>query len=298
MMQVLLTDAKVASDAELYESVEEAVEKTSMAMEMLRKFIDNYAVPFVITLLVACICYAVGRKLIKWCMKLVEKSFVRAEMEVSAARFLCSVIRAVLHVLLIFVVAGILGVGTSSIVAIVGSCGLAVGLALQGSLSNFAGGVLLLLLKPFVVEDYIIVDGCEGKVLSIDIIYTRLLTKDNCCIVIPNGTLANSNITNVTANARRRLDLEISIAYEEDVKRVRHILLSVIEGQEMIIKEEPAQIFVSGFAASAITMEIRVWVATEDYQEARWRLLEAVKEAFDRDGVVIPYDQLDINMKQ
>lgn len=298
MMKVLLSDVRPVSDAAIYETVEEAVQKTSVAMEMLKEFIDDYAVPFAITLLIACICYAIGRKLIKWCMKLVEKSFVRAEMEVSAARFLSSVIKAALHTLLVFVVAGILGVGTSSIVAIIGSCGLAVGLALQGSLSNFAGGVLLLLMKPFVADDYIIAAGCEGKVLSIDMIYTRLLTNDNRCIVIPNGTLANSDITNVTANAKRRLDLEVSIDYEEDIKRVRLVLLSVIEDEEKVLKEEPVEIFVSSFAASAITMGLRVWVATEDYFEVRGRLLEEVKEAFDREEIVIPYERLDVNVRQ
>lgn len=290
--------ADKTAEAVMPESVGEAVEEANVMMNLLGKFTQDYIVPFVITLLIALLVYLIGRKLIGFCMKIVEKSFERAQMEISAAKFLNSVIRALLHVLLLFVVAGVLGVGTSSIVAIVGSCGLAIGLALQGSLSNFAGGVLLLLLKPFVVGDYIIAAGCEGKVISIDIIYTRLMTADNRLVTVPNGTMANSEIINVTSQDKRRLDLAIAIDYSEDIKRVRQVLLEVVKENPSILAEEEVMVFVSDFAASAVTIGLRAWVKTEEYLTVRSGLLEAVKEAFDREQIVIPYDQLDVNIHQ
>lgn len=298
MTGLFLAQMDIADKEMITETVDEAVEKTNILMDMLKGFAKEHLFPFCTTLLVALVVYLIGKKLIRFCMKLIDKSFARAEMEVSAANFLSSLIKTALYVLLVFIIAGILGVGTSSIVAIVGSCGLAIGLALQGSLSNFAGGVLLLLLKPFVVGDYIIAAGHEGKVVSIDIIYTRLLTVDNRSVVIPNGTLSNSEIINVTAEDKRRLDMDVSIDYEENITRVREVLLSVLASQEKILEQDEVSVFVANFDSSAVRMGIRVWVKTEDYFEVKFSLYEKIKQKFDEENISIPYDQLDVNIRK
>ena len=247
---------------------------------------------------VALILYLAGRWLIKWIMKLYDRIVERSRLDLSVASFLKNILKIALQILLIFIAADYLGLQTTSIVAVLGSAGLALGLALQGSLSNLAGGVLLLIIKPFRVGDYIIACGNEGTVTGMDIFYTRMLSVDNKLIVIPNGTLSNSSIVNVTNEPKRRLDLTVGIDYSEDIRKVRAVLQEVLERQEKLLREEEKQIFVSSFDASAITIGIRVWVATEDYWPVRWEMLEKIKYAFDENQITIPFDQLDVNLNQ
>lgn len=249
-------------------------------------------------ILMALLVYLVGSKLIKWLVKLYDKIVEKSKLDLSVASFLRNFIKIALKVLLVIIIADMVGVEMTSITAMIASAGLAVGLALQGSLSNFAGGVLLLILKPFSVGDYIVACGDEGTVTGMDIFYTRLRTGDNKMIVIPNGTLSNSNVVNVTKEPKRRLDLSVGIDYSEDIRRVKTVLLSVLERQEMILPEEDKSIFVSSFDASAITIGVRVWVATGDYWTVRAELMEKIKYAFDENQITIPFDQLDVNLNQ
>ncbi len=238
----------------------------------------------------------IGRWLIKWITKITAKALNKSSVEESAESFLLSVIRVFLYIVLVTILAGYLGVGGSSIVAVLGSAGLAIGLALQGSLSNFAGGVLILLLKPFKVGDYIITSGGEGVVENIDLFYTKLLTGDNKMIVIPNGSITNASIINVTNQPKRRVDLEIGIDYSQNIGIVKEVLLGLVEEHELVLKEEEVKVFVSSFDSSAITMGLRFWTTTEDYWTVRWDVLENIKSEFDERGITIPYDQLDVNV--
>lgn len=247
-------------------------------------------------LLIALIILFVGRKLIKWCLKFIDKLFERNNTDGNVSKFLNSLVNITANIILIISIAGILGLQTSSLVALVGSAGLTIGLALQGSLANFAGGVLILVMKPFRLGDYIIVGTTEGTVSGIDIFYTRLLTIDNKMTVIPNGTLSNSNIVNVTNEPIRRLDLTLSIDYSEDIKKVKRLLTTIIESHELILKEQDRTIFVDNFAPSAITIGVRVWIESENYWSVKWDLLEQIKYAFDENNIIIPYDQLDVNI--
>ena len=181
-----------------------------------------------------------------------------------------------------------------------GGGGVAVGLALQGSLSNFAGGVLILLLKPFKVGDYIIEHSHnnEGTVTEISIFYTKLLTVDNKLIVIPNGTLSNSSLTNVTNKDRRRVDLVVGIAYEADIRTAKDVIYAVAEKEEARIPEEKPVVYVDNLAASSVDIGLRVWVKTGDYWPARWRMTENIKYALDAKGISIPYQQIDVQIKQ
>ena len=192
-----------------------------------------------------------------------------------------------------------LGVEPASIAALLASGGVAIGLALQGSLSNFAGGVLILLLKPFVVGDYIIEDTNknEGTVKEIQIFYTKLATVDNKTIVIPNGTLANTSLTNVTAKDERRLDLTVGISYEADLKAAKETIEKILREDESVLQTEELIVYVDSLADSAVMIGSRCWVKTNEYWPARWRILEKIKLTLDENEIVIPYPQLVVHQK-
>lgn len=290
------TDLADAVPEEVKEAAE-AVQNTSL--EQIMNWFQAqipHLIRFGIKLGIFFLIFFIGRKLIKWITKIVKKALERSSVEESAENFLLSIVRVLLDIVLVMILAGYLGVGGSSIVAVLGSAGLAIGLALQGSLSNFAGGVLILILKPFIVGDYIIAEGTEGVVDSIDLFYTRLITADNKMVVIPNGSLTNENITNVTNQPKRRVDLAIGIDYSQNIAEVREILLQLAAKHELILQEEETIVFVSAFDASAITIGFRFWTKTENYWAARWDMLEKIKAAFDKKGISIPFDQLDVNL--
>lgn len=243
-------------------------------------------------LAIALLLYYLGTKIIKLVLKFTKKSFLKSNMEEGVSNFLFSIIKIALYFVLILTICQFLGLATSSVIALLGSAGLAVGLALQGSLANFAGGVLILIAKPFVVGDYIIVGDQEGKVISIDIIYTKLQMVDNKIVIMPNGALADSNIINVTDQNKRRIDIEVAVDYSEDIKRVRDILKEIIERQKQILPDESVDVVVGALNTSSVDMLIHVWVKKEDYWTVRWEMLEEIKERFDEEGIVIPFNQL------
>lgn len=256
---------------------------------------------FGIKVILAILVWYLGRKLIKWFLKIARTSMERAGIDKGVVQFACSFGKALLYALLIFNIATYFGVKESSVAALLGTAGVTIGLALQGGLANLAGGMMLLLFKPFQVGDYIIqnqADGCEGTVYKIEICYTTLLSMDNKHIVIPNGTLSNSTITNVTARDQRRLEIKVGISYEADVRKAKEIL-------ERILKEDPdtrddkgMAVFVDELGESSVIMGLRVWVPTESYWTAKWRLNERIKEEFDANEIPIPYPQLDVHLRQ
>lgn len=249
-------------------------------------------------ILIALVILIVGNKLIKWVLKLIGNSFKKTKLEPIVAKFLVSLIKFALYFVIAIAIIGILGIPTTSFVAALSAAGLTLGLALQGSLSNFAGGVLILLFKPFVIGDYIKEDSHsnEGTVTGIDLFYTKILTVDNKTIVIPNGTLANSSLTNYTAQTKRRIDLQIGISYDSDIKLAKKVLSDVIDATEGILRDEEITIFVDSLGESQITMGTRVWVPTELYWNVRWELIEKYKEAFDDNGIEIPFNQLSVTI--
>lgn len=253
---------------------------------------------FIIKLILSIIVFYIGRKLIKLFVKLLKKSLFKSKMEEGAAGFLVTFIRAGLHVALIIIIVGILGMPSSSIIALLGSAGLAIGLALQGSLSNFAGGVLILLLKPFQVGDYIIVVANEGTVIGIDIFYTKLLTADNRRIVMPNGALSNMNIMNATKEPIRRLDLLIPIDHSSDISKVKELLLQIADSSELVLKEQPVDVFVNSLEQSVVNIGFRTWVATEEFWNLKWEILEKIKTIFEAEEIAIPNNQVDIHVVQ
>ena len=249
-------------------------------------------------ILVALILFLVGKKLIQMVRRMLDRSLERAGMEIGAARFLKAVINVCLYAVLLFMIAGQIGINTASIIAVLGTASLALSLALQGSLSNFAGGVLILVMHPFRVGDYIICDQGEGTVNSIGLVYTTLTTVDNKAITIPNGTLSNITVTNVTAMGERRVDLTVGISYQADIKKAKELLAKVYLTHPAILKDRDITVYVDNLGDSAVVLGARGWVKTEDYWQARWDLTEAIKLAFDEAGIEIPFNQLDVHVIQ
>ncbi len=240
----------------------------------------------------------IGSKLIKFALRLFQKTMDRTKADASVAQFLHSLIKAALYVVLAFLVASYCGVDAASIVALLGSAGVAVGLALQGSLSNLAGGVLILVLRPFNVGDYIIdAAGNEGTVDEIQIFYTKLRTVDNKVIILPNGTLANNSITNVTTSKIRRCDITIGISYDADIKQAKAVLQKLIENDPKTLKDKDLLVFVDKLADSSINLGVRCWFDNEEYWSGLWRLNENMKYALDEARISIPYPQMDVHVK-
>lgn len=251
---------------------------------------------FGMDLLVAAVILGIGFKITGAVRRMAERSFARMEMELSLRKFLLSLIQALMYGLLIFMAAERIGIQSSSIIALLGSAGVTLGLALQGSLSNFAGGVLILLVRPFKVGDYIVSEYGEGTVAAIGLVYTTLNTVDNKTVVIPNGSLSNSPITNATAEDFRRLDLTVGIGYQSDLRKAKEILLDIYTSHPCILKDRPIQVFVDQLAASSVVIGGRGWTATGDYWQTRWDITEKIKLQFDEAGIQIPFNQLDVHV--
>lgn len=281
----------------LTENVNPAV--LEQALKNLMSTLPEKALNLGIRILLAVLFFFVGVQLIKLLRKIIRKSMEKANAEVGVIQFVDSFLKAALYVVLVFMLASSFGVDAASIVALLGSAGVAIGLAVQGSLSNLAGGVLILLLKPFVVGDYIMesTTGTEGTVSEIQIFYTKLVTVDNKVIVLPNGNLANNTITNVTAASCRRVDILVGISYDSDIKKAKEALLEVIEKDEKTLKDKDLVVFVNELAASSINLGVRCWFAKEDYWDGKWRITENCKYALDKAGIEIPYPQMDVHMK-
>lgn len=274
----------------------------NMAVERMLAVFEQFlerAMSFGINIIVALLIFFVGSKiLIKWLLKLVNQIFEKGHMEISVRKFLISLIRAVLYGILLIIICNKVGIETTSFIAVLGSAGLAIGLSMQGSLSNFAGGVLILLIKPFVVGDYIIDGGSkqEGKVSRIDLFYTHLVTNDNRMVVIPNGSLANSHLINNTAFETRRVDMKFGIAYDNDVKLAKALLEKEARGHSLVLQEQDVDVFITDLEESQVTIALRVWVKKEDYWTVRAELIEQVKERFEEHGVQIPFQQMDVHL--
>lgn len=254
---------------------------------------------FLVQVLVAILILIVGSRIIKMLVKMVRRFLERGRLEAGVVTFLSSFVKYALYFVLAMIILSQFGVTTSSVIAVLGSAGLTMGLALQGSLSNFAGGVLILLLKPFVVGDYILDNALseEGTVKEITIFYTKLLTLDNKMIMIPNGSLSNSSITNYSHMEMRRIDLVIGVAYESDLAEVRKVLAETIQKEPGILQEEKTDIVVSELNDSSVDIGVHVWVKTKDYWPVRWSFLEHIKIALDENGISIPFPQMDVSIR-
>ncbi len=268
---------------------------------LLKQWIDALipkALSFGLSVLLALLIWFIGSKIIRTVKKGFAKSCERHGVDVGVAGFLTKIISVICNVFLFVIILGLFGITASSLAAGVAGIGVTVGLALQGALSNFAGGCLILLLHPFKVGDYIVehASSKEGSVKEISIIYTTLVTPDGKTVVVPNGALAAASITNVTALGKRRMDVSVGISYTSDLKKARDILLKIGEGCDRRIKEDECYTLVADLGESAVKLELRFWVKNEEFWPVRFEILEDIKDAFDKAGVVIPYNQLDVHL--
>ena len=269
---------------------------------VIEAFLDELpskALNFGVKILLCILFFLIGVRIIHFVRKMLRKSMEKAGAEEGVRSFVDSFVKAALYVLLGFVLLSWFGVDTASIVALVGSAGVAIGLAIQGSLSNLAGGVLIMLLKPFKVGDFIKEDthGNMGTVTEIQIFYTKLSTIDNQVVVLPNGSLANTSLTNASGNKERRMDVQVGISYSADLKKAKEVLLSLLKENEKVLKEREMRVFVEELADSAVILNMRCYFAQEDFWEEKWRMTEEAKLALDEAGIEIAYPQLDVHMR-
>ncbi|MEN5436627.1 MULTISPECIES: mechanosensitive ion channel family protein [Sphingobacterium] len=266
------------------------------------KFVDSaisYAPSIISAILSAVLILFLGLWLIKMIKKLIDKIFIKRNVDPSIRVFLGSIVNWILKILLFIVVVSQLGVQTSTFIAVIGAAGLAIGLSLQGSLSNFAGGVLILLFKPFKAGDYISSStGVSGTVKVIDIFNTRLITPQNQLIVIPNGELSNSNITNYTELQTRRTWFDIGISYNADLRKTKTLLLEVIRNNEFAYSEPAPDVVVTNLGDSAVNLSIRVTTSNENFWAMQEQLIIDCKDALDKEGIEIPYPQQDVHLRQ
>lgn len=244
----------------------------------------------------AVITLIVGMAVIKWISKRIRKILEKREVDPSLTPFLVSITRSFLTVALVIAIAGMVGIEMTSFVAILGAAGLAVGLALQGSLANFAGGVLILLLKPFKVDDFIEGAGHSGTVREIQIFYTYLTTVSGQEIVIPNAQLSNDSVINYSFHETRRLDMTFGIGYKDDIDKAKEILHEIAAKEERFVEDQGVTIFVEALADSSVNIHLRAWAKNADYWDIYNNLNEKVKKAFDAAGVGIPFPQMDLHL--
>ena len=273
------------------DETEAVVEQTtSFFSGILQKIQD--AIP---TVLVAVVIFIIGPLLANLLQKAVNRGMKSSNIDYTAIGFFQSLIRVILYTVLIVICLSILKVPMSSIVAVIGAAGLAIGLALQNSLSNLAGGFIILFSKPFKAGDYIETSGVSGTVESVGILYTRIITPDNKTVYIPNGTISASVISNYTEKKLRRLDLEFSISYESDFDKAQHLIRQTINESEIALKEPEPLVRMGRQDDSAIIIFTYVWVDSSNYWELRYTLLENVKKQFDANGISIPFPQVDVH---
>lgn len=292
----VLAESRTDNLAELQEL--QKVAKPGVLKSYLEDMVP-YLVSFAVRVLIALVIYFIGKRMIKWLRKVLGRALERSGVDEGVKQFLDSFFKIILYFILAIAVVNQLGVETTSVVAVLGSAGLTLGLALQGSLSNFAGGVLILLFKPFKVGDYIMEDTHqnEGTVSEIMIFYTRLVTTDNRTVVIPNGTLANSSLTNVTWQDKRRVDVFVGISYEADIRKAKELLMELLLSEKARLEDEELSVFVDALEDSSVKLGCRIWVAAEDYWKVKWRLNEQIKEIFDEHQIEIPYNQLTVSLR-
>ncbi len=249
-------------------------------------------------LLWAIVVLFVGFWVIKKVTVLMDLAMTKKEVEVTLKLFLMNLVSILLKALLFISVASMVGIETTSFIAVLGAAGLAVGLALQGSLSNFAGGVLLLLFKPYKVGDFIETQGHSGTVNAIQIFNTILKTGDNKTIIIPNGPIANSSLINYSTEENRRVDMVFGIGYGDDIDQAKGLLQQLIDQDDRILKEPASAILCAELADSSVNFNVRVWVNASDYWGVYFDMQEAVKKRFDQEGISIPFPQQDVYMHQ
>lgn len=272
---------------------------TNMLQNMdIAELTSTYVIPWAINIVMAILIYLIGRLIAKLIVNVVKKLLVKAKMDDILINFVCSIVSSILILFVIVAALDQLGVDTTSFIALLGAAGLAVGLALQGSLQNFAAGVMLILFRPFKAGDFVEAGGTAGVVENISIFSTTLKTGDNREVIVPNGAIYGGTITNYSAKDTRRIDLVFGIGYDDDIRLAKEIIQQVVDSDERILKDPETLIAVSELADSSVNFVVRPWVASSDYWAVKFDLTEKLKLAFDANGISIPYPQMDLHLNK
>ncbi len=263
--------------------------------ELIPKLIE-WGSAFGIKLIAAVAILIIGRIVVKSIKKLIVKLMNKRNVDPTITSFASSLTYSALYIFVILAALSQVGIQTTSFMAIIGAAGLAIGLALQGSLSNFASGFLIIMFRPFKLGDYVEAGGVSGSISKISVFTTEINTVDNKRIIIPNSQIMNGTITNYTAEKTRRVDLTFGVGYEADVSKVKDILNRIIKGHELILRDPEPFVRLGNLGDSSIDFTVRVWTKTEDYWTVHFDLTERVKEVFDKENISIPYPQMDVHM--
>lgn len=261
----------------------------------LLNFVNTYVVGFGINLIFALLVLLIGFKLVNFVIKQVQKSKWYQKLDVNVQSFCSNFFSVLLKIIVIIVVVEIIGVPSASLITLLGTAGVAIGLALQGGLSNIAGGVIIMFCRPFHVGDFIITANGSGVVKDIGIYYTKLTTADNQDIVIPNSVLTSNPVTNLSTHHTRRLDFDFSVAYTTDIDLARKVLLATAQNNDLVLQDPAPAVFVAAHGDSAITMKLRVWCKADDYWTVNFDMYEDVKKAFDQFEIEIPFPQVTVH---
>ncbi len=260
--------------------------------------ISTYIVPWAINIFFALVIFIVGRWVIRILIKLLRKALGRAKMDDILINFVASMASALLLLFIIIAALNQLGVNTTSLIALLGAAGLAIGLALQNSLQNFASGVMLIIFRPFKTGDFVEAGGTSGVVEHISIFTTIMRTGDNREVIVPNGAIYNGTITNYSARETRRIDMVFGIGYDDDIKKAKEILQQLLDADERVLKDPAPLIAVGELADSSVNFNVRPWVKSGDYWAVKFDFTEQVKLTFDAQGISIPYPQMDVHMEK
>ena len=269
---------------------------TPGALQQLLQSITPSLTKLVFNIVISIIIFFIGKKLIGFLLKLLDKFLAKTSIDVGVAKFLSSAARTCMYAILIFMIVGQLGVNTASIVTVMGAAGLAISMSLQGSLANVAGGILILLMKPFRVGDYVMTSFGDGTVQAIGLVYTTITTVDNRVLTIPNGTLANSAVTDASMMPERRLDISVGISYDSDIRKAKEIMEEVYRSCPAVIADKGINVHVSSLGDSAVVIEAFGWVPGSEFLSSKWYVTEEVKLRFDEGGIKIPYPQMDVHL--
>ncbi len=280
---------------EVESGLNELNKEVSALTGTLDKMVDKL-IDFGWHLLIAIAIFAVGKVVIRLMRKLVKNIFKKSNADEGVVKFVDSLVKFTGYVIVLIIICSEIGIETTSFITLLGTAGLSIGLALQGSLANFAGGVLILLSKPFIIGDYVMINGEEGTVTKIDIVYTTLVKADNRVIKCPNGEVANNTIINFTNQDGRRVDVKFSIHYDANIEQAKDIVNQVIENSPYTLKDKPNDVVVMLLDESGVNLETRAWVEPKDYWDAYFYLNEHIKNELEKNGIIIPYNQLEVHV--
>jgi small conductance mechanosensitive channel len=268
-----------------------------MDWKAILQTISEYLATYWLQVVGAIVILVVGRWLAKLISNLIGKAMKKAHVDDTLTNFVVHLSYIAMLVFVVIAAMHKLGINTTSFAVVVGAAGLAIGFALQGSLANFAAGIMLIIFKPFKVGDFVELAGKKGTVKEIQIFNTVLNSPDNVRIIIPNGQVTGTNIVNYTVNGTRRVDLVVGVSYDDDLKKARKVIEGVLAGEDRILSDPPVTVAVSELADSSVNFVVRPWVKTADYWNVYFNITEGIKIALDKNGVTIPYPQRDIHMK-